>query len=89
VCANDPNVVRIGYFGSYAKGNWGVGSDLDVVLLVHATDEDRFIRGRHFDTFGLPVPVDLLVFTDDEWARKTVDGHEPFGKLIWLEAAHH
>ncbi len=29
-----PQVVRVGYFGSYARGDWGVGSDLDVVLLL-------------------------------------------------------
>src|SRR3989441_3015755 len=27
-------LVRVGYFGSYARGDWGVGSDLDVVLVV-------------------------------------------------------
>src|SRR5439155_11836656 len=27
-------LVRIGYFGSYARDDWGVGSDLDVVLVV-------------------------------------------------------
>src|SRR3989454_11104225 len=29
-----PELVRVGYFGSYARGDWGVGSDLDVVLVV-------------------------------------------------------
>jgi predicted nucleotidyltransferase len=24
-----PDIVNIGYFGSYARGEWGVGSDLD------------------------------------------------------------
>ena len=28
------DVLRIGYFGSYARGDWGVGSDLDLVILV-------------------------------------------------------
>lgn len=26
------DVLRIGYFGSYAQGDWGVGSDLDLSL---------------------------------------------------------
>ncbi|MGB9639319.1 MAG: nucleotidyltransferase domain-containing protein, partial [Anaerolineales bacterium] len=28
----NPVLIRVGYFGSYARGDWGVGSDLDVVL---------------------------------------------------------
>src|SRR5256885_999234 len=32
--ARIPELVRVGYFGSYARGDWGVGSDLDVVLVV-------------------------------------------------------
>jgi predicted nucleotidyltransferase len=32
-------VVRIGYFGSYARGDWGVGSDLDVIAVVAFSDE--------------------------------------------------
>lgn len=27
-----PEVLRVGYFGSYARGDWGVGSDLDLYL---------------------------------------------------------
>jgi hypothetical protein len=29
-----PEMPRAGYFGSYARGDWGAGSDLDVVILV-------------------------------------------------------
>jgi predicted nucleotidyltransferase len=28
------DVLRIGYFGSYARGDWGVGSDLDVIIVL-------------------------------------------------------
>ena len=27
-----PKAARVGYFGSYSRGDWGVGSDLDVLL---------------------------------------------------------
>ncbi|MGQ9478291.1 MAG: nucleotidyltransferase domain-containing protein, partial [Candidatus Bipolaricaulia bacterium] len=33
-----PEVVRIGYLGSYARGDWGVGSDLDLVVVVQRSD---------------------------------------------------
>ena len=29
-----PELLGVGYYGSYSSGNWGVGSDLDVVLIV-------------------------------------------------------
>ena len=29
-----PELQRLGYFGSYARGDWGVGSDLDLVAVV-------------------------------------------------------
>jgi len=31
--------LRIGYFGSYARGDWGVGSDLDLLVIVTAAEE--------------------------------------------------
>ncbi len=61
-------VEGVGYFGSYARGDWGVGSDLDVIVVVTASDEPPMRRGLAFDTItDLPVPVDLLVYTHDEW----------------------
>jgi predicted nucleotidyltransferase len=29
-----PEVLWIGYFGSYARGDWGVGSDIDLIALL-------------------------------------------------------
>ena len=34
-----PDVLRTGYFGSYARGDWGVGSDLDLLVIVTAAEE--------------------------------------------------
>ena len=33
-----PHIVAIGYFGSYAAGRSGVGSDLDLVVITEETD---------------------------------------------------
>ncbi len=35
----NPEVKKIGYFGSYACGNWGVGSDIDIIVLVRESKE--------------------------------------------------
>ena len=65
-----PEVVKVGYFGSYARGDWGVGSDLDLVIMLSECSEPPLRRGLAFDTIsGFPVPVDLLVYTRAEWDR--------------------
>ena len=33
------NLLAVGYFGSYARGDYGVGSDLDLVVLLTHSDE--------------------------------------------------
>jgi len=58
VCRDRPEVLRLGYFGSYARGDWGVGSDLDLVVIVKDSDQPFEGRARDWDTLELPVPVD-------------------------------
>ncbi|MFZ5867780.1 MAG: nucleotidyltransferase domain-containing protein [Thermodesulfobacteriota bacterium] len=60
-------VLRLGYFGSYARGNWGVGSDLDLVMIVDRTDEPFEQRATHWDLNELPVPAQMIVYTSGEW----------------------
>jgi predicted nucleotidyltransferase len=61
------DIVQIGYFGSYARGDWGVGSDLDLVIIVDQTDKPFELRSAEFDTLELPIPTDVLVYTLEEW----------------------
>lgn len=80
----------MGYFGSYARGDWGVGSDLDVVLLLSACSDPPLRRALAYDTVtGFPVPVDLLVYTVDEW-RQMEAGEGAFARrmvaeVVWIE----
>jgi len=74
---DDRRVRRIGYFGSYARGNWGVGSDIDIVVIVDDSAEAFERRPVAFDTSRMPVPSDLFVYTSDEWERMTRDGGLP------------
>ena len=62
-------VLRIGYIGSYARGDWGVGSDLDLFILVERSDLPFDQRASHWDTTALPVPTDVWVYTREEWER--------------------
>jgi len=64
--AGNENTKRIGFIGSYARGDWGVGSDLDIVVVVDKVYEPFENRSRSYDTTDLPVPTDLLVFSEEE-----------------------
>ena len=64
-----PEVIRIGYFGSYARGDWGPGSDLDVLMIVEGSEEPFERRAAQWDTTELPVAVELLLYTKAEWER--------------------
>ncbi len=62
-----PGTRRIGYYGSYARGDWGVGSDVDLLVIVARSDRPFIERAAAWDATGLPVPADLLVYTEGEW----------------------
>lgn len=81
-------LVRLGYFGSYARGDFGPGSDLDLVVIVKSSKRPFAERSLDFDLSGLPVPAELLVYTEQEWAAGGAGGSRFFGALraetVWL-----
>lgn len=82
-----PEIKKIGYFGSYARGNWGVGSDLDVIIVVERSEEPFLKRGLKFDVTDFPVPTEVLVYTEEELKKleKTRFGEEVIKKqVIWI-----
>jgi hypothetical protein len=70
---NRPDIVQIGYFGSYARGDWGVGSDLDVLIILDHSKLPFEKRNREWKVESLPVPSDLLIYTQEEWERMTTE----------------
>lgn len=80
----EPEVVAIGYFGSYARGDAGVGSDLDLVVVVRESALPFERRAAVWPLESLPVPADLLVFTTAEW--NALAGHSPrFARVLHEE----
>lgn len=79
-----PEVLRIGCFGSYARGDWGVGSDIDLLVIVSHSDKPFIYRAADFDATELPVPADVFVYTQDEWEKLKRSGR--FGERIQTEA---
>ena len=79
-----PELLRIGYFGSYARGNWGVGSDVDLLIIVRSSGQPFERRGAEWDVGRLPVPADVMVYTKDEWNSLRARGR--FYQTIMQEA---
>ena len=87
--AGHPEVCRLGYFGSYARGDWGVGSDVDLIVIVDGSDAPFERRSVGWDTAALPVPADVLVYTDAEWRAMCRAGRlsdKIARETIWLYA---
>ncbi len=57
-----------------------MGSDLDVVIVVEDSREPFLRRASKWDVTGFPVPVDLLVYTEEEWEK--VKGR--LGEVRWI-----
>lgn len=66
VKSDHPEIKKIGYFGSYARGDWGVGSDFDILIVIEKSEEPFLNRGLRFDPKEIPVPVHILVYTEEE-----------------------
>ena len=79
-----PEITGIAYFGSYARGDWGVGSDLDVAVIIRNSNRPFEERSRDYDTQKLPVPTDLVVYTLEEWY--SLDWEQPFYLRLLKEA---
>lgn len=86
--AAKPELRRLGYFGSYARGDWGVGSDLDLVAVVSETEQPFERRNLSWDLTSLPVPAEIVVYTEREWGRLTAERSRFAGilerEVVWL-----
>ena len=90
-----PELLRLGYFGSFARGDWGMGSDLEVVAggVVDSCDgpvSER--RSADWDLGKLPVPADLLVYTPGGMGAAATAGRSPYrdsrGDMALFSSAH-
>jgi predicted nucleotidyltransferase len=80
-----PELVRAGYFGSYARGDHGVGSDLDLVAIVSTASAPFAERSLAWDLLGLPVPAEIVIYTTEELDRLVAEGGR-FARTLMVEA---
>lgn len=73
-----PDLLAAAYYGSYARGDWGVGSDVDL-LAVESDDTPRVQRAARWDTTSLPV------YTRAEW--EAADRTSRFFETLRREAS--
>ncbi|CAN5525535.1 nucleotidyltransferase domain-containing protein [soil metagenome] len=74
-------VLAVGYFGSYARGDHGVGSDLDLVVLLSRSEFSPERRSLGWPLESLPVPAEVLVYTAEEW-RGLAGGGGRFYRML-------
>lgn len=87
LAAANATIKRVGYFGSYATGNWGVGSDVDVVVEVSRSELPFERRGTAFDFTDLPVAADVFVYTADELRELLASGtrfSRVLAEIVWV-----
>jgi uncharacterized protein len=69
-----PDLHAVGFFGSYARGDWGVGSDVDLIVVVDKSSSPFGHRTLPGGCRRLPVPADHLIYTQDELVRVLARG---------------
>ncbi len=84
----DSRVIAVGYFGSYARGEAGVGSDLDLVVIIDAPVSRGLRAGAAWKLEHLPVAADLLIYSSSEWAQLAASESRFYRTLcdevVWL-----
>ena len=66
---NNSSVRRVIWFGSWTRGEFRPGSDVDACLIVHASDRSPRERAAEFLPPRFPVGMDLFVYTEAEFAN--------------------
>lgn len=64
-----PEIERVIWFGSWVTGLPSPGSDVDLCLILSSAEKPRRERMPDYLPVGFPVGVDLLTYTQAEFAR--------------------
>jgi uncharacterized protein len=70
-----PELEKVILFGSFARGDYFPGSDLDVLLMLENSDQPLLNRIRQFLPTHFPVDIDVFPYTQAEIKRIMNDPH--------------
>ena len=63
------DILQIVCIGSFARDDWGPGSDLDLIIVMQDNPDPFWQRPSKWDTTVIPVPVELRIYTMEEWEK--------------------
>lgn len=84
VAAARPEVRRIILFGSFARGDYGTRSDLDLLIVLDRSDKAMGERLHDYLQFSSGYPTDILPLTEQEITARLAD-RDPFLSQILAE----
>jgi predicted nucleotidyltransferase len=61
-----PEIKKMGYFGSYARGDYTPASDLDILVIINKSDKVFFKRADDYVVDDISVGCELFVFSECE-----------------------
>jgi predicted nucleotidyltransferase len=82
--AAHPEVLSVRLFGSVARGDQAGTSDVDVLIVLkgdESGDQLEWIR-KYYSYFRLPVPVDLLVYSEAQLLDRLQSGDPWFARIF-------
>jgi predicted nucleotidyltransferase len=87
ICAEHPEVKSVRLFGSIARGDQVGMSDVDVLIVLRGGEQVEPLQQIRlfYPYFDLPIGVDLLVYTEEQIARRLQAG-DAFMTRLWEES---
>jgi predicted nucleotidyltransferase len=80
-----PEITRIAVFGSLPAGRAVPGSDVDLLVIVSASDLPFLDRGPVYRPDSFPVGVDVFAYTEEEARQMLAEGNS-FLRRVLAEA---
>jgi len=77
----DSTVRRILWFGSWTKGTFSPGSDVDLCIIVDHDDRPRRERLPDYLPRRFPVGVDLFIYTEAEFRKLATEHPELYREI--------
>jgi len=63
-------ILKIGYFGSYARDDYTPSSDLDILIVVKSSEKPPHKRFLDYAIECFPVGCEIFVYTEEELEKK-------------------